>query len=91
MGRIALGEEDRLRMRLFYTRTVPVLVVSLLVGYAGLGAIHAVLAGNAYEQLAAYIWMALFFVLFVTANKVFVVQPYRRAVPIRRKGGNRNG
>jgi hypothetical protein len=91
MGRIALGKEDKLRMRLFYTSTVPVLVASLAVGYIGLEAVHSFLAGSAYERLAAYLWMAVFFVLFVLANQVFVVQPYRRAVPVSRKGGTRNG
>jgi len=91
MARIALGREDKLRARLFYARTLPLLVASLAVGYAGLWAIRSWMAGSTYAHLATYLWMAVFFGLFIFANQALVVQPYRRATSTKTTRGKRHG
>jgi len=70
--------EQKMRSDLFIKKTLPLLAAGLLIGYGGLKAIHTIFEGARYEYLASYLWIAVFFIFFVYANQVLVVQRFRQ-------------
>lgn len=79
MGPFKRTEEQKLRSDLFFKRTLPLLTFGLVIGYAGLKLIHTVFTGARYEYFISYLWIAVFFIGFIFANQILVVQQYKKA------------
>lgn len=79
MGPFTRTEEQKLRSDLFFKRTFPLLIFGLVIGYTGIKVIHSIFAGARYEYFLSYIWIAVFFIGFIFANQILVVQQYQKA------------
>jgi len=84
-----LSKVSKLKGKLFLTRSLPILVISLIVGLGGLQVISSVFATNRFRGLIVYAWLAVFIIAFVAANRIFVTNYYKRKMGIKSTGKNK--
>ena len=78
-----LSKVDKMKGKLFLTRSLPILVVSLIIGLGGLQMISYFFETSRYRGLIVYAWLAFFVVVFVVVNKILVTNYYKRVMGVK--------
>ncbi|MBN1785440.1 MAG: hypothetical protein JW825_00420 [Candidatus Methanofastidiosa archaeon] len=72
-----MTQTDKKKAKMFYTKALPVMIVSILIGLLGLRVINYLLEGSKYLRLALYLWIGVFFVSFMLTNKIVLTRSIR--------------
>jgi len=72
-----MSKSDKKKAKMFYTKSLPVMIICVIVGLLGLRAINILLEGSKYLRLVLYLWIVLFFVSFMLTNKIVLNKAIR--------------
>jgi len=72
-----MSKNDKKKAKMFYTKSLPIMVLCVIVGLLGLRAINFLLEGSKYLRLVIYLWIVLFFISFMLTNKIVLNRAIR--------------